>query len=378
MKIIIAPDSFKGSMSASQAATRIAHAAATVFPHAEIQTFPVADGGEGTIAAVFGTIGGTHYSTFIDNHAITRKAQWIKLSGDTALIESAEVVGLPLIPQEQRDPGRITTHGIGHMIKHALDEGCRHIIVGLGGTASNDGGIGLAEALGAKFFDEHDQRVPAMGYNLQKIAHIDMLGWDPRMTETTVTGLSDITSPLYGPDGAANVFARQKGASPEQILDLDAGLRHLSTILSKDLAKDVHNQPGAGAGGGLGAGLLAFCQATLTPGAPFILDLMRYDQNVSDASLVITGEGMLDRQITYGKALAAVAAKPQELGIPVIALVGSLGEGFEMGYSMGLSAMFSILPHPTSLERALEYGPEWLENTALRVLQLYKLGAASY
>ena len=364
-RILCAPDSFKGSLSAKAAAEAMAEGIRSALPDAQIDLCPVADGGEGTVEAMVAATNGELRTEQVTGPlAGTVQAAWGLLgSADntprTAVIEMAAASGLGLVPEAERDPTRTTTQGTGELIAKALDQGVSRILVGLGGSATNDGGCGMAMALGARFFDEHSNEMlsPVTGGQLARIRRIDMSGLDPRLRETEIHGLCDVNNPLTGPLGAALTFAPQKGATEEQVLELDAGLVHLAALFREQLGADIEHVPGAGAAGGLGAGLAAFCDARLRSGIETVLEQTGFAARVQGSDLCLTGEGQLDRQSLLGKACLGVAQAARKHGVSTWALVGSTGPGVEECLTAGLSGYEVIAPEVSrseSMQRAAE------------------------
>ncbi|MFS8524938.1 MAG: glycerate kinase [Limnochordales bacterium] len=402
MRIVIAPDSFKGSLSAADAAAALARGMAAVFPRARIMLKPVADGGEGTVEALVTATGGR----FVDTEATGPdgrpvRARWgILGDGVTAVVEVAAASGLVLVPRGRRNPLTATSRGTGELIRAALDAGCRRIIVGLGGSATNDGGAGMARALGARFLDAAGRELPPGGAALSGLDRIDVSGLDPRLAETEIIGATDVTSPLLGPAGASAVFGPQKGASPEDVLRLEAALTRYADVLEKQLREDwplpvkgliaadspepeqsktaagpdLRHVPGAGAAGGLGVGLMAFCGATLRPGAPVVFEAIGLEADIKHASLVITGEGKLDGQTAFGKAPMAVAQLAKKHGKPVVAVAGTLGGDVERLHELGIDAVMATAPGPIPWKTSLQQAPRLLEETGRRLARLLRVG----
>jgi len=354
MRILIAPQSLKGSLTAAEAGQAIATGAKSVFPEAEITIIPVADGGEGTVQALVDATGGSLVQRTVTGPLGTPVAAFFGLLGDghTAAIEMAACAGLPLVPPDQRDPRITTTYGVGELIRAALDAGCRHFIIGIGGSATNDGGAGLAT-----------------------LSHISISNIDPRLQECTVQVACDVTNPLYGPTGASAVYGPQKGATPEMVVQLDAALAHYAQIIERDLGLTVSNVPGAGAAGGLGAGLLTFLHATLRPGAQIVLEAVQLEEQMRTADLVITAEGQLDSQTAYGKSVGAVASLAKRYGLPVLALAGGLGNGYQVVYTLGVDAVAVLPSGPMTLPYAMEHAAELTTDSAERTLRLLRTGA---
>lgn len=376
MRVVIAPDSFKGSVSALGVANAVANGVRAVFPDAEIIKVPIADGGEGTVEALVTATGG---------QIVTREvvgplgepvmAHWGVLGdGDTAVIEMAAASGLTLVPKEKRDPRIATTYGTGQLIKTVLDRGIRKIIIGIGGSATNDGGTGMAKALGARFLDASGQELPPGGAALAKLAKIDLSGLDERLRTTTILVACDVDNPLCGPRGASAVYGPQKGATPEMIQELDAALKNFAAVATAATGKDVADYRGAGAAGGLGAGLLFFTNAQLRPGVEIVLETTGFASLVATADLVITGEGRTDFQTAYGKAPVGVAKVAKQYGVPVVCLSGGLGDGAEDVLAQGVDALMSVVPQPMALDECMARGAELIEQAAARLCRLVKVG----
>ncbi|HIE09885.1 MAG TPA: glycerate kinase, partial [Armatimonadetes bacterium] len=293
------------------------------------------------------------------------------LPDGTAVIEMAAAAGLPLVPPERRDPTRTTTYGVGELIKAALDEGCRTIIVGVGGSATNDAGAGMAQALGAKLLDREGKQIGFGGLELLRLERIDLSGMDPRIKEAKFIVASDVNNPLYGPEGAAYVYAPQKGATPAQVAELDRALRKFAEVVERDLGKEIADLPGAGAAGGLGAGLVAFLDAELRMGAAVVMEVTEFERKIQGADLIITGEGKVDSQVKFGKALLAVGRMGQKHGIPVVAIAGQVDEDAEVVFEYGITATFSMLQGPTTLEEAMRRQATLLARETQNVVRLF-------
>ena len=403
MKIVIAPQALKGSLAAPQAAQAIARGVKRVWPDAEYVLLPVADGGEGTTQALVEATGGQLISAQVTGPLgkLVESFFGLLTTPDaplTAVIEMAAAAGLPLVPAEQRDPHVTTTRGVGELLRLALDRGCRRFIIGIGGSATNDGGAGMAQALGVSLLDEHGAELPPGGAALAHLSRIDTTGLDARLHESTLLVACDVTNPLCGPEGASAIYGPQKGATPAMVAELDAALAQYAKIIKRDVGKEVQDVPGAGAAGGLGAGLLAFFNATLTPGAPLILDTLRLDEHLrgagtrvsvasesagtqfpqapaaEGAALLFTAEGRLDGQTIYGKSVAAVAARAQAQDVPVVALAGSLGAGYEALYQRGVSVIIPLPDAPMPLESAMQHADDLLAAAAERAARLITIG----
>ncbi|OOL18220.1 glycerate kinase [Bombella intestini] len=376
MKIAIVCDSFKGSLPPLDVAEEIKAGFSRVFPEADYLCLPMADGGEGTVEAlVQGTDGELVRCSVTGPLGAPVPAFWgISGNGQTAIIEMAAAAGLPLLKPEEYDPLRTTTYGVGELVRAALDRGCTHIILGLGGSATNDGGAGFAQALGARFLDQNGQELPPGGAALARLADVDLSGMDRRLASVTLEGACDVTSPLTGPQGASYVFGPQKGATPADVTCLDEALAHYARILLKHCGKDVAAVPGAGAAGGLGAGLLAFTDAQLRPGVEIVSDQLRLDTYFRDVDLVITGEGRMDEQSAHGKAPMGVAQVARAHGRPVIAIVGSTGEGVDRMHRVGIGAFFDTVPRPEALADVLAQARENIRRTSENVAAALRMG----
>lgn len=381
MYIVVAPQSLKGSLDAPEVGEAIAEGIRRVWPGAEIRVVPVADGGEGTVRALVAATGGALRQARVTGplgDPVT--AEYGMFGGEqtqqtqTAVIEMAAASGLPLVPPERRDPRQTTTRGTGELMRAALDAGARRLLIGIGGSATNDGGAGMAQALGARLLDERGNELPAGGAALARLARIDVSGFDLRLKDVAVQVASDVTNPLCGPEGASAVYGPQKGATPDVVSELDAALAHYGELLKRDLGADVVNMPGAGAAGGLGAGLLAFAHAQLVPGAQLVLQTINFSQTVDGAALVFTAEGWLDSQTAYGKAVGAVAQTARQAGARVVALAGSVTSDDAALSSLGIDAALSIGSGPMSLEESMANAPRLLADSAARAARLIALG----
>ncbi len=376
MRIIVAPDSFKGSVSALAAAQAMKQGILSVFPDAEVIKVPIADGGEGTVdALVTATTGRTIRAEVTGPLGETLQAYWgILGDGETAIIEMAAASGLPLVPKEKRDPRITTTYGTGQLLAAALDNGIRKIIIGIGGSATNDGGAGMARALGARFLDAAGKELLNGGAALAKLASIDLSGLDPRLKDCTIQVACDVDNPLCGPRGASAIYGPQKGATPEMVAELDKALAHYANIAQATTGKDVAGRPGSGAAGGLGAGLLFFSKAALRPGVEIVMEATRFADLVAHADLVITGEGLTDFQTAHGKAPVGIARVAKQHQVPVICLSGGLGEGADDVYDQGIDGLMSIVPQPMLLEECMRQGEVLIESATARLCRLIKVG----
>ncbi|HZU12070.1 MAG TPA: glycerate kinase [Chloroflexota bacterium] len=376
LRIVVAPQSFKGSLEATEVARAIARGVRRVFPGADLDLVPVADGGEGTVRALVGASGGRTVTTRVVGpleRPVT--ATWGLLGGDrVAVIEMAAASGLPLLGRHERNPARATSFGTGQLILQALDYGVERIIVGIGGSATNDGGAGMAQALGVRFLDGEGRELPRGGAALLRLARIDVSGLDPRLAGVTVEAACDVANPLCGPEGASYVYGPQKGADPDMVRMLDAALHRYAEIIQRDLGKDVAGIPGSGAAGGLGAGLIAFLNATLEPGVDIVFRAIRLADRLRGADVVITGEGRMDQQDLYGKAPLAVAQLADSLGVPSIAIVGSTGRDYHVVYQHGIDAVIGTVNRPMTLDRAIGESSKLVSEAAMRAARLLKVG----
>ena len=376
MKIVIAPDSFKESLSAREAAEAVERGVLRVVPDAETLLVPMADGGEGTVQSLVDATGG-RIETIAATDPLGESVQarfGILDDGRTAIIEMAAASGLPLVPPEKRDPRVTTTAGTGDLIRAALDLGARNFIVGIGGSATNDCGTGMAAALGVRFLDRQGDPLPPGGAALADLDRIDMSGLDARARESTFRIACDVDNPLTGPRGASATYGPQKGATPEMVRQLDACLAHTAEVIRRDLGKEINDLPGAGAAGGLGGGFVAFLDATLSLGVEIVLDATAFRDLVKGADLVITGEGRLDGQSANGKTPVGVSRAAKETGIPVIALCGSVGEGYEAVHAEGIDAAFSVVTGAMPLEQAFAGAADMLAQAAQQAVRLFLVG----
>lgn len=343
MKIILIPDSFKGTMSSNEICEIMAEAVEAILPDAQVLRVPVADGGEGSVNAFLSSVGGTQHSLSVSGPFFDEIDSFYGILADeeTAVIEMAAAAGLPLAG-EKKNPLITTTYGVGQLIGNALGHGCKQIIMGLGGSATNDAGCGAAAALGVCFYDVNGESFVPVGGTLQNIARIDAGNIDARIAQTKFITMCDIDNPVYGKNGAAHVFAPQKGATDDDVLLLDAGLKHLCGIIKRDLNIDAPSLPGAGAAGAMGYGMVAFFNSELRMGIETVLDTVGFDDMLKDTNYVFSGEGRIDVQSMHGKVAIGVARRAQRQNVPVIAVVGDIAEGIEDAYSMGVSAIFSI------------------------------------
>ncbi|MBM3116492.1 glycerate kinase [Jeongeupia naejangsanensis] len=376
MKIVIAPDSYKESLSALDVAINIEAGMREIWPDADYVKLPVADGGEGTVAAMVDALNGKLVHTSVTGPLGDCVQAFYGLSGDgqTAVIEMAAASGLALVPPSLRNPLQTTTYGTGELIRAALDAGARRFIIGIGGSATNDGGAGMVQALGAKLLDRDGREIGFGGGALARLAQIDIGGLDPRLAECRIDVACDVDNPLTGPKGASHVFGPQKGATPEIVAQLDANLAHYASIIGHDLGVHVDTVPGAGAAGGMGAAMLAFLGGTLRPGIEIVMEAVGLDTIVADADLVITGEGRIDSQTIHGKTPIGVARVAKRHGKPVIGIAGCLTPDVGVVHEHGIDAVFSVLYHACSVDEALAKAAENVRLAARNIAAGLQIG----
>lgn len=377
MKVVIAPDSFKDSLSAQAAADAIATGLADVWPDAELIKCPMADGGEGTIESVLDACNGEWKSARVKGPLGAEiEAHWGWLAQSrTAIIEMATASGLQLLTLEQRDACITSTYGTGQLISEALDAGAQRVILAIGGSATNDGGSGMLCALGVRFLDAQDQPLPPGGLALARLARIDRSGIDPRLAEVRFEIAADVDNPLCGPNGASHIFGPQKGASPDQVLALDAALSHFADHSAQALNRDLRYEPGSGAAGGMGFAAKAWLGASFRAGVEVVADLTGLEQALQGANLVITGEGRFDAQTLRGKTPFGVARIARRSAVPVIVLAGTLGEGYERLYDHGISAAFALVSGPCTLQQACDQAASLLHDRARDLARVWRLAA---
>ncbi|MDH0893112.1 MULTISPECIES: glycerate kinase [unclassified Pseudomonas] len=375
MKVVIAPDSFKESLSAPEVAAAIARGWHQVFADADILLRPMADGGEGTVDAVLAATGGERRECQVrDPMGGPVSAHWGWLGGEGgAVLEVAAASGLHRVPKAQRDATRASSYGTGELIRAALDAGARRIILGLGGSATNDGGAGLLQALGVRFLDASDRDLAPGGVALADLARIDPAGLDPRLAGVELLIAADVDNPLCGPRGASRVFGPQKGADAAQVEALDSALAHYAQVAATALGEDHSDFPGTGAAGGLGFAARAFLGASFRPGIELVAELSGLAEALRGADLLITGEGRLDSQSLHGKTPVGVARLARAAGVPVLALAGSLGERYQELYDAGIDAAFSLAPGPQSLEQAMAGAAGELQARACDLARLWRM-----
>ena len=373
MKFLFASDSFKGTLSSRRTAELLTRAAQEIFPGCECRCLEVADGGEGTTEAVLSAAGGRRMEAMVCGPLWERrKACYAALDGRRAVMEMAAASGLPLVPAELRDPRNTTSYGTGELIRGALDKGFRDLSIAIGGSATNDGGIGCMRALGVRFLDEDGNELSVCGGDLIKIRSIDRSGMDPRLRDTHVTVMCDVTNPLCGENGATRTFGKQKGGTPEILDELEAGMENYRELLRREFGIDMDEEPGAGAAGGLGAALLSFLRAELRSGIETVLDLIEFDKKLEGVSLVVTGEGRADWQSAFGKVMQGVGRRCLLQGVPAVAIVGSMGDGAEQIFDYGIESMITTVNGVMPLEEALERAEELYLGAARRLFRMLR------
>lgn len=357
-RVIVATDSFKGCLTSAEIGRLAARGIHEVFPHCKVTEVPVADGGEGTVEALVHALAGRIVEVEVAGPLMLPVLASYGLSGDgtTAIMEMASASGLPLVPEDLRNPLKTTTRGTGEMILDALRRGCRRVLIGIGGSATNDGGLGMLRTLGFRFYDDAGAEIEiGRGEDLERVVRMDSSQVAPEVFATEFVVVCDVNNPFYGPEGAARVYARQKGADDAMIERLDAGLRKFAEAIARSGRPEIDNMPGAGAAGGLGGAFVAFLNATLKPGIEMVLDAINFDKLIEGADLIITGEGKLDSQTAMGKTPQGVLERAQRQGIPVIAIGGAVEDATSLN-DAGFAGVFSIQPGPVLLERAMEPG----------------------
>lgn len=375
MKIVIAMDSFKESISSIEAINAVEKGILKANENFKrniiIEKIPIADGGEGTVESILSTIGGKLIPTKVLNPLGKEIESFFGiLPDDTAIIEMAAASGLNLLYKEERNPLYTTTYGTGQLIKAALNHGSQKIILGIGGSATNDGGVGMAQALGVRFLDKENKELKYGGYHLSNLKKIDISNIHPKVKDTEIIIASDVTNTLCGAQGATRIYGPQKGADKEMMDLLDHNLKHFTKIIKKDLNKDILNIPGSGAAGGLGAGLIAFLDAKLHKGIDLITDLVDFKKKIFDADIILTGEGSIDGQSIYGKVPSGIGKIASKYKKTVICIGGRLEEGYESLYDVGITSIFSIVDKPMNLQEAIEKGALLLERESENIFRL--------
>jgi len=376
MKFVLIPDSFKGTLSSSQICSILKKEIVKFFPDSDVISIPVADGGEGTVAAFLEAVGGTSVPVTVKGPFFEdiSCSYGILKDGTTAVIEMASCAGLPMV-EGRKNPLKTTTYGVGEQILDAARRGIKKIIVGLGGSCTNDAACGLAAALGTKFYDKNGQSFVPTGGTLSSIERIDYSTRSPLLSGIEMQAMCDITNPMYGPTGAAYVFGPQKGADAAMVQELDAGLRHLGALLDRDTGYPVSTASGAGAAGAMGAGMLAFLGSKLLPGIQVVLDIVHFDSLISDADYIFTGEGLLDGQSLCGKVVSGIAGRAKLQDKPVIAIVGGVKDTeIQDAYTQGVISVFTINRLPQDLSVSQAFSAENLRHTAADILRLITVG----
>ena len=378
MKIVIAPDSYKESLTAIEVAMEIEAGFREIFPQAKYVKLPMADGGEGTVAALVAATGGSLVAQEVTGPLGEPIEAYYGLTGDgkTAVIEMAAACGLALVAPQLRNPLKSTTYGVGELIKGALDAGISHLIIGIGGSATNDGGAGMLQALGANLLDHGGHEIGFGGGALVDLDRIDISNLDSRLKRCRMETACDVDNPLTGPKGASAVFGPQKGATPEMVAQLDDNLAHFAALIDRDLGVQVDNLPGAGAAGGMGAALRAFCGSVLRPGIDIVMETVGLEGAVQGADLVITGEGRIDSQTIHGKAPIGVARVAKRFGKPVIAIAGSLSPDVNVVYEYGIDAVFSVLSQVGTAEEAFLSAAANVRSASRNSAAILKLGGS--
>ncbi len=374
MTILIAPDKFKGSLTALQAAQAIDRGIKQADPRAKTILLPLADGGEGTVDAILNVVEGVIEKVTVTGPLGTPvEASYGIINRTTAIVEMAAASGLQLVPEDKRNPMITTTYGTGELIVAALDRGCTKIVIGIGGSATNDAGMGMAQTLGVRFYDDNNvEQAIGNGREINNIRHIDVGGIDPRVKTTEFVAASDVQNPLYGPTGAAFVYSPQKGATPEMIERLDQGLKNFASVVKNDLNIDIVSVPGAGAAGGLGAGLIAFTGAMVVSGIRLVIEMTGLRQRLKEADLVITGEGKIDGQSLYGKVISGVAGEAKRRHIPVVALGGSISGDPHRFKEIGIDHIYAISEENMDIAYAMVHAAKLLEDKTAQMYHEFK------
>jgi glycerate kinase len=375
LKILVAPDSFKGSLTAMEVSENIKRGINKADPGIDVDLLPMADGGEGTVQSLVDATEGEIIEKEVTGPLGERVKAFYGIlgGGETAVIEMAAASGLPLVPEGKRDPSKTTTYGTGELIASTLEHGLKKIIIGIGGSATNDAGVGMAQALGAEILDQNGKQIEFGGGSLDQIAEMNLENLDSRLNEVEILVACDVDNPLYGQDGATYVYAPQKGADKEMVEILDQNLRHFNQIAINELNKDPNQISGAGAAGGLGAGLVVFLDAELKAGVDIVLEIIDFEKRLKGVDLVITGEGRLDGQSIYGKTPVGVSRSAAKKDIPVIAVAGTLGSGVEKVTDHGISAYFSIIDRPAELNEIIERSPKLLADLSEQIIRTIQI-----
>lgn len=372
-KCIVISDSFKGTLSSQEICEIARQSIPRIFPDCQIVAIPVADGGEGTVECFIEAIGAVPVTVTVSGPFGEPVEATYARKGPSAIIEMASAAGLPMVG-DRKDPETASTYGVGQLIRHAAEQGCTEILLGLGGSATNDGGCGCAAALGTRFLDAAGQAFVPVGGTLDRIAHIDLTETRQLLAGVKITVMCDVENPLYGPTGAAYIFGPQKGADDVIVERLDRQLRCLDQVLQRELGISVAQVPGAGAAGGMGAGCIAFLGAELKPGIEAVLDLVQFDRCLDGAGLVITGEGRIDSQSVHGKVISGIARRTAPRRIPLVAIVGGIAEDAGEAYDLGVTAMFGIDRPASAFKEFASRSREYYQRTLEDVLRLFRAG----
>lgn len=377
MKFLFASDSFKGTLSSEKIIELLTESANKVFPGCETAGTLIADGGEGTVDAVIAMTKGSLIEVPVHGPLMEEAtAVYGKINEESAIIEMAAASGLPMVPAELRNPLNTTTYGTGELIKDALDKGFRNISIALGGSATNDGGMGAMAALGVKFLDKDGKELKGVGSDLAKVAKVDVSGLHPAVKEAAFTVMCDVNNPLTGPDGATYTFGKQKGGTPEILDELEAGMKSYAKVAGEALGRDIDHLPGAGAAGGLGAAVCGFLNATLKSGIETVLDLIDFDRMLEGVDVVVTGEGRIDWQSAFGKVPSGIGMHCKNKGIPAVAIVGGMGKGAEKIYEFGVESIIPTINGAMDIDEALERAEELYQGAAERMFRFLKVGMA--
>ena len=375
MKILFASDSFKGTLSSEKIIELLTETSQNIFPGCESQGIPVADGGEGTIDALISVLQGKIRELKVKGPLMETVASRYGLIGtDKAIIEMAAASGLPMVPDEKKDPRLTTTYGTGELIRDALELGCRDISIAIGGSATNDGGIGAMRALGVRFYDSDGQELEGRGCDLCRVSDIDVTGLHPAVSNAKFTLMCDVNNPLTGPDGATYTFGKQKGGTPEILDELEGGMIRYAALIKEKTGVDVGQIPGSGAAGGLGAAFCVFLHAEMKSGIETVLDLIHFDDMLDGVDLVVTGEGRMDWQSAFGNADSGIGRRCQRKGIPVIAIVGGMGEKADTIFDYGIDSIMTTVNSAMGLDEALERAEELYKGAAERAFRMIRTG----
>ncbi len=375
MRFLFASDSFKGTLSSETIIQLLTESAGRIFPGCETLGVPIADGGEGTVDAVITVAKGE--KRFVEVHGpLMEKTQSLYgvFHGDSAIIEMAAASGLPMVPSDKRNPLNTTTYGTGELIRDALEQGYRKISIAIGGSATNDGGMGAMRALGIRFLDKEGKELEGKGSDLARVTGLDLKGLHPAVAEAEFTVMCDVNNPLTGPDGATYTFGKQKGGTPEILDELEKGMKNYAAVIKDKLGMDVDQIPGAGAAGGLGAALCVFLHATLKSGIETVLDLIDFNGLLDGTDLVVTGEGRIDWQSAFGKVPSGIGQRCRAKGVPAVAIVGGMGDGAEKIYEFGVDSILPTINGAMDIEEALERAEELYAGAADRMFRMLRAG----